>query len=296
MITTNDYVETNKLLMHCIDFDKDLFDETTLSESEKEYFNAFIDGFNQQISLFSRWLESEEAKELFGHNVEYNDIVFDSIREDLEEIIHETELSSEEIIDRIYDLGLDKGYSEIKRTKYYNDSTKYGLKLLQEYNFELIQTLNEDVIEHIRTQIFTGIVEGQSMPEVMKRILHAHEESLTGKTLTARQRAMMIARTETARAMTNGRLQSYANYGVEKIKILTAGDTNVCPICLEAAYIFNGEMNIDNVAGERIWNITDANKLVPFHPNCRCSVMAYIEHVLGPNPISDAITVSLVPS
>ena len=132
MITTDDYVETNKLLMQCIDFDKDLFDETTLSESEKKYFKVFIDGFNQQLSLFSKWLESEEAKELFSHNAEYNEIVFDSIREDLEEIVQDTKLSSEEIIDRIYDLGLDKGYSEIKRTKYYNDATKYGLKFLQE--------------------------------------------------------------------------------------------------------------------------------------------------------------------
>ena len=295
MITSSDYVETNKLLMQCIDFDKELFNEKTLSTSEEEYFNSFIDGFNRQLSLFSKWLESDEARELFGHNLEYNDIVFESIRDDLEEIVHDTNLSAEEIIERIYDTGLDHGYKEIRRTKYYNDATKYGLKLLQGYNFDLIQNLNDDIIEHIRTQIFLGITAGESMPEVMRRILHAHEESLTGKTLTARQRAMMIARTETARAMTQGRLQSYANYGVEKIKILTAGDTNVCPICLEAAYTFNGEMHIDNVAGERIWKITEANKLVPFHPNCRCSVMAYIEHVLGPNPVENPNVVNLTP-
>lgn len=69
------------------------------------------------------------------------------------------------------------------------------------------------------------------MPEVAKRILAATDNSLTGKTLTARQRAMMIARTETARAMTQGRLQSYANYGVREVKILTAGDEKVCAIC-----------------------------------------------------------------
>ena len=90
----------------------------------------------------------------------------------------------------------------------------------------------------------------------------ATDNSLTGKTLSARQRAMMIARTETARAMTQGRLQSYANYGVHEVKILTAGDENVCPVCLEAAFIFNGDVHIDNVAGERIHKITDATSLV----------------------------------
>ncbi|MCR5027008.1 MAG: phage head morphogenesis protein [Methanobrevibacter sp.] len=296
MISSAEHVETNKLLMQCIDFDKDLFNEKTLSTSEEEYFNSFIDGFNKQVSLFSKWLESEEAIELFGQQIEYNDVVFDSIRGELEQIVHETNLSAEEIIERIYESGLDKGFKEIRRTKYYNEATKYGLKILQQYNFQLIQTLNTDVIEHIRTQIFLGIAEGEGMPEVMRRILNAHEESLTGKTLTARQRAMMIARTETARAMTQGRLQSYANYGVEEIKILTAEDTNVCPICLEAAYIFNGEANIDNVAGERIWKITEANKLVPFHPNCRCSVIAYIRHVLGPNPVDNPVLINLVPA
>lgn len=293
---STDYVETNKLLMQCIDFDKDLFNEKTLSTSEQEYFESFTDGFNKQLLVFSKWLESDEARELFGQQIQYNDIVFDSIREDLEEILHNTNLSAEEIIEEIYDLGLERGFKEIRRTKYYNDATKYGLKLLQDYNFELISTLQADVIEHIRTQIFTGITAGEGMPEVMRRILNAHEESLTGKTLTARQRAMMIARTETARAMTQGRLQSYANYGVEEIKILTAKDGNVCPICLEAAYVFNGEQNIDNIAGERIWKITDASKLVPFHPNCRCSVMAYIRHVLGPKPVENPVQVSLVPA
>ena len=141
---------------------------------------------------------------------------------------------------------------------------------------------------HIRAEIFLGITAGEDMPSVAKRILEATDNSLTGKTLSARQRAMMIARTETARAMTQGRLQSYANYGVREVKILTAGDENVCPVCLEAAFIFNGDVHIDNVAGERIHKITDAISLVPFHPLCRCSVMAYIRHVLGPNPDSDA--------
>lgn len=64
---------------------------------------------------------------------------------------------------------------------------------------------------------------------------------------------------------------------------------------MEAAFIFNGDVHIDNVAGERIHKITDATSLVPFHPLCRCSVMAYIRHVLGPNPINDALLINTTP-
>ena len=130
---STDYVETNKLLMECIDFDKDLFNEKTLSTSEQEYFESFTDGFNKQLLVFSKWLESDEARELFGQQIQYNDIVFDSIRDDLEEILHNTNLSAEEIIEEIYDLGLERGFKEIRRTKTGPDAAagaSYGRILL----------------------------------------------------------------------------------------------------------------------------------------------------------------------
>lgn len=293
--TTERRISTNKLLMDILDFDKALFDNSNLSADEKKYFNSIINGFNEQIKFYTDWLDSDEARRIFYENEQYTEDTFEKIDEQVKEIANDTSLTADEIISRIYDSGLEAGADEIKRTKYYNDATKYGLHFLQSYNFDLISNINEDLKNHIRAEIFAGIAAGEGMPEVAKRILAATDNSLTGKTLSARQRAMMIARTETARAMTQGRLQSYANYGVREVKILTAGDENVCPVCLEAAFIFNGDVHIDNVAGERIHKITDATSLVPFHPLCRCSVMAYIRHVLGPNPIEDAQIINLTP-
>ena len=255
---------TNKLLMDIIEFDKALFDTSNLSVDEIKYFNSIIDGFNNQTQFYIDWLDSDEARRIFYENEQYNDHTFAKIDEQIKEIVHDTSLKADEIISRIYDSGLQAGADEIKRTRYYNDATKYGLHFLQSYNFELISNVNDDLKNHIREEIFAGIAAGEGMPEVAKRILDATNHSLTGKTLSARQRAMMIARTESARAMTQGRLQSYANYGVNEVKILTAGDDNVCAICREAE--------------TKIYLIEDAGDLVPFHPLCRCSVMAYIRH------------------
>lgn len=259
---------TNKLLMDIIEFDKALFDTSNLSVDEIKYFNSIIDGFNNQTQFYIDWLDSDEARRIFYENEQYNDHTFAKIDEQIKEIVHDTSLKADEIISRIYDSGLQAGADEIKRTRYYNDATKYGLHFLQSYNFELISNVNDDLKNHIREEIFAGIAAGEGMPEVAKRILDATNHSLTGKTLSARQRAMMIARTESARAMTQGRLQSYANYGVHEVKILTAGDDNVCAICREAE--------------TKIYLIENAGDLVPFHPLCRCSVTAYIRHGILP--------------
>ena len=265
MITsTEDRISTNKLLLDIIDFDKSLFDTSTLSTEEIRYFNSITRGFDKQIQFFIDWLDSDEARRIFYENESYNERVFEKIEDEIKSIVGDTSLTADEIISSIYDSGLQAGADEIRRTKYYNDATKFGLEFLQDYNFSLISNVNEDLKNHIRAEIFIGIAAAESMPEVANRILNATDNSLTGKTLSARQRAMMIARTETARAMTQGRLQSYANYGVREVKILTAGDEHVCAICREAE--------------TKIFPISEADNLVPFHPLCRCSVMAYIRH------------------
>ncbi|MBR0272379.1 MAG: minor capsid protein [Methanobrevibacter sp.] len=283
MITsTEDRISTNKLLLDIIDFDKDLFDTSTLSTEEIRYYNSITRGFDKQLQFFIDWLDSDEARRIFYENESYNERVFEKIDNEIKSIVGDTSLTADEIISHIYDSGLQHGADEIRRTKYYNDATKFGLEFLQDYNFSLISNVNEDLKNHIRAEIFIGIAASESMPEVAKRILDATDNSLTGKTLSARQRAMMIARTETARAMTQGRLQSYANYGVQEVKILTAGDDNVCAICRKAA--------------DKIYPIEEASNLVPFHPLCRCSVTAYIRHgILIGNPLVDASIVNLTP-
>ena len=282
MITdTHRRISTNKLLMDICDFNKDLFDTSTLSAREIEYFKSIIQGFETQTQFYIDWLDSDEAHRIFYENEEYNEQTFPRIEEQIREIIGDTSYKADKIINHIYDSGLQAGADEIRRTKYYNDATRYGLEFLQAYNFELITNINTELANHIRAEIFLGITAGEDMPSVAKRILEATDNSLTGKTLSARQRAMMIARTETARAMTQGRLQSYANYGVNEVKILTAGDERVCPICREAE--------------TKVYLIEDSPSLVPFHPLCRCSVMAHITHGVYREGDSDAICVNCTP-
>ena len=81
--------------------------------------------------------------------------------------------------------------------------------------------------------------------------------------ISTRTRAEMIARTEYARAQCTGKLQAYANYGVEKVDVLTCGDELVCDKC---KYYEN----------HNPWKIEDVGGLLPAHPNCRCTYKAHI--------------------
>ena len=262
-MTSNARIKTNLLLAKAFNLE-DFLDPNKLTHEELNYYNELTRLVDKHIDIFVDWLGTSEAQELFYENEKYTEDFFNAIDDELDTIINDSSLKADEIIEKVYNTGLSKGYNDIRRRHVFNDACKYGLKATQEYNFDLIRNVSTDLRESIKHHIFRGVAEGQSIHEVARAITDSGLQPLEGKTLTAYQRASLIARTEIARSMNTGRLQAYANYGVEKVKILTAGDDNVCPICLEAE--------------TKVYTIGEASGLIPFHPCCRCSIIAHIEH------------------
>ncbi len=274
-------IRTNRLLAKAFNLN-DFLDPTRLAHDELQYYNDLTRAFDKIINHHIDWLDSPEARKLFYEEIQNREEYFNTIDQDLDDIIRDTSLSADRIIEKVYRKGLNYGYKDINRLPVFNDACKYGLKATQEYNFELIQSVSDDLKDSIRHHIFRGIAEGQSIHEVARAITDSGLKPIEGKTLSAYQRASLIARTEIARSMTTGRLQSYANYGVEKVKILTAGDDNVCPICRKAK--------------KKIYTLEKASNLVPFHPACRCRVIAHIEHYqdIPQKPVENTPVVDLI--
>lgn len=81
--------------------------------------------------------------------------------------------------------------------------------------------------------------------------------------IPARQRAVMIARTEVIRAHHLANVQEMINWGVEgvfvKAEFRTAGDDRVCDECAD----------LDG----NVYSMQEAQALIPVHPNCRCIVL-----------------------
>lgn len=253
-------IKTNKCLMKAFNLE-DFLDPSKLTHEELAYYNLLSRSFDKTINTYLEWLDTKEAQQLFYEDIQYNEQLFKDV--DIHEIINDTSVSANKIIEKVYEQGLKKGYKDIRRRYVLNEPAERGLIFLKDYNFQLIKNVNDDLAKTIRGHIAQGVAEGQSMYEVQQSILETSRVALKDKTLSAYDRASMIARTETARAMSQGSLQAYANYGVKQVKILTAGDDNVCPICREAE--------------TKIFEISDELEIVPFHPCCRCSVTAHIK-------------------
>lgn len=252
-------VSYDRLENTCLANIEELSSQDTLNDEELDYYNNLKCIIDIYIEKYLDWLGTDEGQEAF-HNREF----FDAIGDELDKAVNDANSNVNQIIERIYCKGLDKGYKDIKKSPVFNDACRYGLKATQEYNLELISNLINDLHEIIKQEIFTAIAENQSIQEVACSISDIGLNPLKNNALTFYQRASLIARTEIARSLTTGCLQAYANYGVEKVKILTCDDYNVCQICRKSA--------------ENIYTLKEAVNLIPLHPACRCSIIAVIEH------------------
>lgn len=262
-----------------------------LTSSEKDFLEDLIKNINRQLTATTRFLNSPEGKEYFKKIQKLKQEFFNDelLKQELDYIIQHSTDNVEQFINDFYETGAKIGYNDIKRRLNYTPADEQTLYHLTKYNFELVKNLNTELSYGIRRTIFEGAMEGKNPRQLIPIIEELPLKPLTvplpnGKfrLISTRTRAEMIARTEYARAQCTGKLQAYANYGVEKVDVLTCGDELVCDKC---KYYENHSP----------WDIDFVEKLLPAHPNCRCTFMAHIldDSVIPSNPLSNAEQVNL---
>lgn len=124
-----------------------------------------------------------------------------------------------------------------------------------------ITAVAETTKEEIRALVGKQADEGWSVERLAKEI--RDRGAIATKT-----RAMLISRTETAQAYSQGSIAAYKASGVVKqTEWLTAGDDLDCPICV-------GLNGLKADLGEAFDGDVDAP---PAHPNCRCVLSPIVE-------------------
>lgn len=281
-MVSEERIKTNLLLTDYLDYWDELSVKSINDEWTLRYYNYLMNQLNQQINEAIEWLDTEEAKEFFFGEAEQEKQIFAELESQWERILNSKYETIDDLLEEVYKYGKIKGYQKISETLRYTKTDKLALTHVRNYNFNLIQKLDGELRQSIKNRIFQAVISGENPRSFANKLVDLGLERLPNSTFTPQQRALMIARTEVARAQNTGILQSYVNEGYTQVKILTAEDSNVCYLCLRNAYEFNEEDQVifANRGEERIHNIKDLiekKKWVPLHPNCRCTYLSIWE-------------------
>ena len=270
---------TNHLLLDYFDLWDEFDIKSANDTNEVRYYNQLMNHIQNQIDAGIRWLDSDDAKEYFTGETEYQREVFRALEDEWDDILSSKYSSVDALLSEVYRRGKSKGYADMRSRIRYTEQDKLALAFVQEYNFGLIRKIDTDVRSQIKGKIISGFLAGDHPNSIAPKILDVVGERLDGSNFTPKQRATMIARTEVSRVQNTGILQSYVNEGYTEVKILTAEDSKVCNLCLQYAFEFEEDAEIiyDNKGEEKVHNISKlikGGKFPPFHPLCRCTYLS----------------------
>ena len=143
------------------------------------------------------------------------------------------------------------------------------LKYLQNYTFDLVKGMNDDLANKLKTSLKRGIMEGKNSKEIAKNIKSIFQ--------TTKSRAESIARTETARAYNYGSYSAANSSPIKLMKYYSAvHDDRTSALCtrLSHKYNINNPIPINN---DFIDETTGGRWLFPpTHVNCRSEAI-YIQ-------------------
>lgn len=144
--------------------------------------------------------------------------------------------------------------------------------------FKFAHSINQTTADRLRQVMLDGMENGLPIRSIANTISDITEEWAEGS------HAEMIARTETARAYTEGRIEAWKSTGVVERKVWhAAGDA--CPFCLEMdgraisldeTFFDEGDSMSASWRGHELnmdFGYSDV-KGPPLHPNCRCVLLA----------------------
>jgi len=146
------------------------------------------------------------------------------------------------------------------------------LDALEREMFRFAQGIDQTTADALRDELMDGMENGETISQLANRISDISDEWVEG------WRSEMIARTETARAFTEGHIEAWKSTGVvSRVVWHAAGDA--CPFCLamDGTVVELGENFVDqgDVAeatwrGQEIEMAEDYSdvKGPPLHPNC----------------------------
>jgi SPP1 gp7 family putative phage head morphogenesis protein len=165
---------------------------------------------------------------------------------------------SDAAIQHTFMKGWDTAEKQLDRNFVIN---KDAITYLQNYTFNNIQDMTEEIKNDLRAELERGIIAGEGITNLTKRVKSVFDKG--------ENRAEMIARTETNRAENQGLYQAFKSTGEAFVKRwIAAKDDRTSPICmrLHGQTVGLNDNFKDKQAG---WE----GPVPPAHVNCRSTVV-----------------------
>jgi len=219
------------------------------SEDQKEtYWQGYAVKTARQESFFKTRLkelfndQEKDAISQLRDSGQIDDSLFDS-----EQTRDKFDNTFRPLIENVYNSALEVAVSDLKQLN------PLALEWIATRSLSLATSINETTKLEIRRQLAEGLREGESIPNLTKRIRGYYDDAF-------KRRAPMVARTEVIAASNEGALQGYEEMGVSKAEFYPAPDA--CEECL---------------AEVGVYPVEEAHGKIPVHPNCRCVMLPVVE-------------------
>lgn len=185
------------------------------------------DGFDELVLDTWDWLSTPAAHEYFRkQNVRLTKFMRDSgIQERWQDIIDERAERGVDVTRQIFDYARSVNMTDPLVD--YTRTERAALNRLCDYNYELIRNVTQDEVTAIRRKLVQDFANGTYPLRTSLKELEL--EPING--FSPRQRAEMIARTESARTLNVSTLETMRNDGVDMVVLY--GCDSSCDTCSE---------------------------------------------------------------
>lgn len=233
-------------------------EELELEGYENTYFEKIQEIIKEHKISAIAFLSSITTQSLFNNPLTLDNHFFDSVEDEIRNSTRKFETKINQIIDDQYQKGATEGFKQINRKFVSSIADEYTKKFIKNYNFDLIKEVGNDLKGAIRREIWEGATKGESAYKISKRIEKIDLKPIKAgnRVISPKERAKLIARTETMRVRNAANLMSYKHYGIEEVIVPRIMDSTECEKCIE-------------VCENSPYSIDEAEGLLPVHPCCR---------------------------
>ena len=238
-----------------------------LSLIEKAYLKFLRDGVDAQIDTTLSWYD-EYYEDLTGlHDKEdFDDYYADSFLEMILITMMNNLLNhNRDYIHRFYMSGSNLGYNHMGKSSQFLPSDEESLNILTDYTNTVVESINGEFNYGVRN-ILGEHIENGTLDQFKKDLIKLPYTPIDTH-FSVDNRCIFTTKTEYARGVNTGLLQSYSNYGVDQYDWVTSGLSNVCKTC--KGYEAGNPYTLNEIMG-----------MMPCHPNCVCSVKARLPKIL----------------